>query len=414
MSEAKNNIPMFLLVFYVLWGWFFKNTIYQSAAIVYAFLLYFYYVSSKKMIDLMLGKYKLLTPWLPFYIIIILRYILQGNFEPVCFWLISFVLITVSTKEDACNKVPYNFMLFSGLICAFGVFLQFYFPSWFNSHVLGIYLNDDVEMWASSEYGLGGFTYQLATTAEILIIGECALLSGVAKVCNRRWVNILAVIVMIICVFMTGKRTNSVISILLLCVASIIRKNVDAKRFLAILVLFLFAACGIYVFLLNADSLVDNPLVGRIAGSIIDAKSGGDFSNGRDVLWSKAFSLYHNNVLFGIGPSRFPVESRTGTDVHNIYIQTLCELGLIGLILFLFAIIVCSFKSIRILSRCQDGYLRKYVVFSILIQIAYVVEGCSENMNTNLEGFVIYAIALSILLDCEHKLDNNGYKKICL
>ena len=378
---------------------------------VYSFIIGFYCVFAFKLFQSS-GQKIHLAPWLPFYSYIILRYILQGNIEFACYWFVAFVVVAISSSDNLTYKVPYKLLLFSSLFCVLGEFLQLLMPSWFNSHVSNIYLNDNVEMWAMSEYGLGGFTYQLATTAELLIIGECVLLAKIIVGKGKNWLWIICLLLIIVSVFMTGKRMNSAISLFIVLVAYIINKKggLSFKRITQILFILSICVVGVVVFLNNADSFIDDPFVRRLATSAIEAKSGGDFSDGRDELWSKAWALYNNNKVFGIGPSQYPKISHMEMDVHNVYIQTLCELGIIGFVFLIFGIAYCLIKTMKLLIRSNKTPLFNHVVLSLLIQIVYIIEGYSENVNTNLQSYMIYSLAIGIMFDCENKLKLYEYK----
>lgn len=413
MKQGEKNIPILLLVFYILWGWFFKNTIYSSPLVVYAFIIGFYLFSIVK--SFKIDSNNLFNPWVIFYVYIILRFVLQGNLEFSCYWFVSLIIILISTREKIYEKIPYKLLVYSSLFCVSGELLQLFAPSWFNAYISSIYLSDDVEKWASIEYGLSGFTYQLATTAEILVLGECVLLSHIINDKSKNPLIIIGGSLIIISVLLTGKRMNFAISILLVAIALFLRKNgiVNLRKlfksaFVIVLVCFILGALFIY----NIDYFVDNPYFRRLALSIVEAKSGGEIgTTGRDELWSMAWSLFQGNKLLGIGPGQFPIYTHAETDVHNVYIQTLCELGVVGFVFFITAIVYCLVKTLKVLAKSENTSLKNPVLLSFLLQIVYVIEGYSENVNTNLTGYMIYALAIAILLDCEKRLNKNGYKK---
>ena len=102
MKQGEKNIPILLLVFYILWGWFFKNTIYSSPLVVYSFIIGFYLLFFLKLFKTDSSSY--FNPWVLFYLYIILRYVLQGNLEFCCYWFVSLVVVITSYKEKTCEK----------------------------------------------------------------------------------------------------------------------------------------------------------------------------------------------------------------------------------------------------------------------------------------------------------------------
>ena len=70
----------------------------------------------------------------------------------------------------------------------------------------------------------------------------------------------------------------------------------------------------------------------------------------RLVLWEKAEELFQRNPIFGIGYQGFSVSVRIGglNNVHNFYMQTAAEQGVIGLIFFALMILYSGFTGLRL------------------------------------------------------------------
>lgn len=97
------------------------------------------------------------------------------------------------------------------------------------------------------------------------------------------------------------------------------------------------------------------PLVHDSVDSLIDRfTSDDDTYSGRTELYSLAFSLYTGHELTGIGWGVFRLNTvgffgraDVSYAVHNVYIQLLCETGIIGLISFLIPVIVSLLYAIK-------------------------------------------------------------------
>jgi hypothetical protein len=111
-------------------------------------------------------------------------------------------------------------------------------------------------------------------------------------------------------------------------------------------------ALACYVFLLM------NPLMmERYSGILESATTTG--GTGRLALWDKVQTNWANSFLVGSGPSSF--FSTFGQVTHNTYLQTLYELGIIGLGLYLSIIYVGlrSWYLLIVLAKSQnDNHLR--------------------------------------------------------
>jgi putative inorganic carbon (hco3(-)) transporter len=80
----------------------------------------------------------------------------------------------------------------------------------------------------------------------------------------------------------------------------------------------------------------------------------------RLVLWEKAEELFQRNPLFGIGYQAFSVSVRIGglNNVHNFYMQTAAEQGVIGLIFLALMILYSGFTGLRLFRSGVTGFQR--------------------------------------------------------
>lgn len=399
-SKKKDWLVIFL-VCYIFWGWFFTRTIYANSLFVYlsfvGLCLLFFTRLLKSKIYL---KYTEVFLWLPFYIYVSLRYCIAGSFEHMGYWLIACLLVLTSIKTRIIEKFPYKLVLLFGLFLCVGIFFQIFQPSLYYSHVASLYINEDVVGWAESEYGFSGFTYQLAMTAEILICALVVLLAFRDRVIHHKSLRVALGLLLIISVFLTGKRMNSILSLIILFLFFLYR--IKTNRTLTFIVLLIITISGLTYFFANADLFEDMVVFKRFA-SIAGASDQSDFDSGRSQLWGMAIDYYRMHPLFGIGPGKFAVLSHSGTDVHNVYLQTLCEYGLFGMLLFTIPLIKCLCATFRLLRKSQKESDLTILFFSFALQLNYIIEGITENTNTNLCGYLMYAVAIAIFADYKYR-----------
>ncbi len=109
-----------------------------------------------------------------------------------------------------------------------------------------------------------------------------------------------------------------------------------------------------------------------------------DISTGRFGAWQAAWDMFLENKMFGNGWFYFPIEyNRTEfPEVHNIYIQYLCELGIVGAIIMIttmiVSIIVCIFtykKAIHINENKWTAGLSISIAVQIFVML-YGITGC--------------------------------------
>ena len=82
-----------------------------------------------------------------------------------------------------------------------------------------------------------------------------------------------------------------------------------------------------------------------------------EMSGGRTTLWATAWELFREHPLLGIGWEQFITRNPYAHEVHNSYLQFLCETGVVGFVLLSFPILRLLGLSLSQLRRLiwQEG-----------------------------------------------------------
>lgn len=143
----------------------------------------------------------------------------------------------------------------------------------------------------------------------------------------------------------------------------------------------------------------------------------GDISSNRFDLWALAMNLFKTNPLLGIGWYGYPMsygnylilnDGNRFVNTHNVYIQVLCETGIVGLICYLFIVLYVFFKTLNLIKIVYDSdkTYHFYCVISLSVQIFYLsysLTGCCLYDST----FYFYAIACAIVFHISRKLNQS-------
>ena len=149
----------------------------------------------------------------------------------------------------------------------------------------------------------------------------------------------------------------------------------------------------------------------RIFNSIQDfvvTKSIND--EGRDQLWNQAIDYFLQNPLTGIGWNNYKkIFTLRETHVHNIYLQLLCETGIIGFlsfIVFFVRSLIISFKNLKV-SR-NNSIEFSWILFSLYVQIYFLLYGLSGNPLYDVEEMILYFFAVGVgnQPSVDRKIDN--------
>ena len=158
--------------------------------------------------------------------------------------------------------------------------------------------------------------------------------------------------------------------------------------------------------------LYKNGGLGRYEGIIrkfvMKESTGQDVSGGRLDLWSTAWSLFLAKPLLGIGWERFMGYNTFHHDVHNTYLQWLCETGIVGFVLIFVPVLVLLGMSYRRAKKiCKnpsaDPTLAAMACVGFGTQLFFFVINIIDPAFYHLNYFCFFGIAL-ILSECSYKL----------
>ena len=171
-KRKKYDWAYSLLVLYIYYFWFFSQTVFGRLWMHYAFYLLVFFVFLYKVIKQGLSFDKLSVLWIPFYLYCILGYLfVQNNVERSINWIIALFIVLVA-ESNLTSRINFRILYWMGLYAVLGIATQLFFPSFYNSEIAPLFIKDQILTWTEVYYGYAGFTYQLAATAEMLVIGE--------------------------------------------------------------------------------------------------------------------------------------------------------------------------------------------------------------------------------------------------
>lgn len=118
----------------------------------------------------------------------------------------------------------------------------------------------------------------------------------------------------------------------------------------------------------------------------------GDISNGRLFLWKESIKYFNKSPIFGIGIRT--ISSLLGDDSHNIYIQLLAEVGLIGAITFYIALLTPAVQGVRLLLKGKS--VNKVLFITTTLQVLFLLYGITANPLFDHKMMWIYAVVVGV------------------
>jgi O-antigen ligase len=153
------------------------------------------------------------------------------------------------------------------------------------------------------------------------------------------------------------------------------------------------------------------------------ADPGSDTANGRYYLWERAIEMYQEKPIFGYGFGSFnkyasykgvilTASHEWESHAHDIYIQVLGEMGIVGLISFIL-LAGCGIATFINIYKKKDILERKDLSMLFLggsIQILTLIYGISGNCIYYTNQILVYCWGLAIIVYLNKKYSNRCLK----
>ena len=403
------RLYILICVLYSLWGFLVAHIISGNILVYLMALIFFggFIVCFAKYQTLGKKNGVLFGLWLFFFVYTLARYCFAFQIQWLTYWLPCLAALFMARKAQIENCVPYNLLVYSAFFALSGIFFQLLFPGPYYSRIapfLSVGQDVGISDWVEEGHGYAGFTYQLGVTAIILTMGISVFFSFREKYIKQMKpiIYYILLVSLILGVFLSGKRMLMAVDVVVPGIIILINRG-NRKLFL----LLPFAGIAIYLmygwFMSHLGALADSAVLGRLATSVIDSQSGQSAFNTREGLYISALAAFSDNPLWGIND--FKVYTGLDTDVHNAYLQVLCERGIIGFILFVTPIIVTLMKTLKLFFHNKNKHYDSYIQFSLFLQLAYIIYSFTGNTTIDMSCYLMYFIAVAVLLSINYSIE---------
>lgn len=271
--------------------------------------------------------------------------------------------------------------LLAGIYIA-SIYLQYFYADIFRNLFADRFNTDGAffyEASISSHYFIGmGGSPGVAVVNCTIALAILFSFKGTSK-WRRRFIKLPYVIVIFFAYLLIGKKSGILSAVFASAVIYLMtssKKMWKKLMFLSMISILL----GIIVYFLT-QIFSTAYLSMKLQEGITQLLEGRDFSSGRIELYRDAWNEFRTHPLFGIGWLEF--SSRHGNLAHNIYLQLLCETGIVGFLLFAIPFFYNYFMSCRLILRIikenVDQKIINYMTFSLFIQSEFLFISLFEN-----------------------------------
>ena len=362
------------------------------AAFSFVFL-YFksFYNTSNGVMKFRLSNYEILFGLIGIYITINNYDIRNGSYYYVIsFWTIWLIMVT-SKYSRSCQRILFRFMEIFTLFYALVTIITLILPSVYFQFVIPLFdTESQKQLIKAYENGyMAGLTDHYSTNGMYMsvgvgIFGSKLLFDFKSK---KNW---LFVIISLAALLLTGKRGPLLFSIAaMVAVYFFFKEDKPKGRLLKIFCVMVIGVLGLLIASIFVPQLLN------VVNRFLNESDNGDVTAGRGPLYQLAYELFLSKPITGHGWGSYPTfyYEQLGKSMtvyqyrhaHNIYLQLLCETGIIGFAMYIIFFIYNIFITIKLYKayRKDDialSYSAEYILpFCLFIQIFFVMYGMTGN-----------------------------------
>lgn len=272
-------------------------------------------------------------------------------------------------------------MLYQGYFFAFWTIVSFFSSNiYFNIIYPIVSPTSDYEL--SKQYAQGymaGFTNHYSSNGIFLSIGICACLGwfffasyGDKKQKRKNFfLGIISISILGLALLLSGKRGP----IIFLGIAFVITYFLYYSK-KPITRLFKIFGLGIVVIGVIWITSLYIPSVLNVVSRFTEEIGKGDVSAGRYTLWAMGWNGFLKSPIMGNGFCWFRYNNVWGYSfhTHNVYLQWLCELGIVGSIPFFGFVILTYVHSWSVMKAIHNGIYQPSVAASRMVAISFMFE----------------------------------------
>lgn len=268
---------------------------------------------------------------------------------------------------------------------------QYIFPNLFYLMITQfniISINTSKEFYQLGNYA--GITEQTGVNAFFISTFICVTFTKILTSKKIMKLHYFLWIISLFSLVLTGKRGPLItVGIVMLIIFSFHFYYNKSKQFKNILLILIISIIGLFII----DKI---PEVNNIILKFKILSKSNDVSNGRYDLWINTLDYFNNHSFMGSGMAAIPKVINEMS--HNIYIQLLGEVGILGCIVFIFTFLISLVKTLKIfiIQEKKNGIYLSNIMISIFLQIYFLIYGFTGNPLYGHMFITIYILSISL------------------
>lgn len=419
MSAKKNSIPLIFLMIYFLTKLFWDNSIpyvfeiLSIIILIYGFIMYFMnsYTNEKLLYLIIFGVMS---------IYIIINALCQDSMLQIRRSIYEYILYTSFIFSIAYYIKKTDFILLCKVISILGLIISLL--SWYEwiskSYLIGSFSN----VIAYGDYiGFRAAVFSRSFLSHGMVLGFFSIVSFYLFFAQKGIWYLFISLFNILSILTTSSRGPLVATGCAVFFMYILRiRMLDKNNNIRIISrwLIVFAIC-MMIFILLSDFTTGMPSIDYFLYRIRQIINWtGDAGNvGRLMIWSEYLEVFKSSPFFGIGPSKTGSWGSGSIGVtESGLLKHLCELGLVGFILYYSIFILIIYKGYKLYKEVSERDKLKLICFFGVIIMVFI-NNITLQSTEEIMVFIIYSFGLGGILSinylsCEEENQKNTFKQV--
>lgn len=321
---------------------------------------------------------------------------------------VALMLFSGSKSENF--NLSLKIILFFSIFYSISVWVQALIPSIYDKFLdlLNISYQKDIRNWESSGLYYTGFSTNPAFTAGHIVNGILLLFSFRKNGFFYRILRIVFLLLLFLFLFvsllMTGKRAH--LLFLTIAITSIyVFPYKGGKLFKKVKNIVICIVLLLVIVILLSEIFADIPTFSRFSSSLNTWLKGGDISSSRNRLYSHAWNQFKLNPLLGNGWGSYrlstpgAITTTIYQQTHNIYLQLLAEIGILGFIFVMIPIVtilLMTIHAVRDQESVENNIWFSLLNYSLAYQLFFILYGLTGNPMYDVNYLMMYFFSCSI------------------
>lgn len=342
------------------------------------------------------------------------------NFNPdiirdILVWIIGITLISKRFSLTEAYSLVTKLYLWAGAIYAASILFQYFWPSIYFDSIWPLFKSNYgiviLQLWRSSLTIPTGLTHQIGFTIGYVVVGVGTLFFTNKD--NHKLRRMFLALLFLTALLLSKKRMHFVASIFCLVFVYLISVpiNKGVNRLIKVAVL---SAIVLFITIKISEIYNIDNVFNRLQNSILLLQEGKNIATSRSILSEEAINIWRNYPIFGVGWRGFASLGYDYTTVHNIFLQLLCETGILGLICFISPLIysfIVTFMAV-IAHRGHKDLMYNYLCFSMYYQAFFLLYCFTGNPLYDYSYIIPLFIAIAISNDYRQRGQRDLFENI--